>query len=235
MVARRYLKYIARGYFALFVVTISVESSAGQQESCIKINNYASSQKDAWWIAGASLRDRVKHESLASQMERGNKPPLGSDDLFPIKGHALGDGRGDVLVYRDIFEGWSWMSDSGDFTQITIVTPKPLVGSGEILIGGPSGAMVFYTGGVPSFRNYCFGYAATGKIAYNASTPDTKDISNLLFSKLGVQSGVWAKISAQFILGSSDSSNQECDRCIFNANLIFQPRSISFVNQELEK
>jgi hypothetical protein len=229
------LKCLVIRSLLLFLVSIPLETIACQQESCIEIDNYTSRQQEAWWITGASLRDYPKHQSLASQIEQGKKSHLMKNDLFPIKGHALSDGRGDVLVYRNVFEGWSWLSDSGDFIQITLVVPKHLVGSGEILIGGPSGALVFYTGGIPSFRSYCFGYATKGRIIYNASTKNPNDINNLLFFKLGIHSGVWAKIDAQFILTDSDDANQACGQCGFNANLIFQPNSSSFVNQQIEK
>lgn len=235
VVVRSSLKCFIIGFLFFFLVTIPLETIACPQESCVGIDNYTSRQQEAWWITGATLRDYLRHKSLASQIKQGQKSHLKKDDLFPIKGHVIGDGRGDVLVYRNVFEGWSWMSDSGDFTQITIVIPKHLAGSGEILIGGPSGAIMFYTGGIPSFRSYCFGYATKGKIIYSTNTTNPDDINNLLFSKLGIQSGVWTKIDVQFILTNSDDGNQECRKCGFNANLIFQPRNSSFVNQQIEK
>jgi hypothetical protein len=148
----------------------------------------------------------------------------------------LDNGEGDVLIYKSIEKGWSWASDSGDYFYIIIITPEHMSGTGEISIGGPKGAKVFYLTGQPPIKAPCFKYSTSGKIKYTTITDSSSDVGKMFFSKLGISDGMIAEISTNFTVSATDYGPAEwCSPCNFDAYLIVHRVSSAFINDKARK
>jgi hypothetical protein len=119
---------------------------------------------------------------------------------------------------------------------ITITTLKPLIGEGEISLGGAD-ATAFVTTGNPSLHDFCTGYAVSGYVRYASSSINNANFNppsqkSLTLKLLGIEEGVYAQISIE--VDRVDPENlwpEKCKRCIFDANLVFNPNNIQFVNK----
>lgn len=205
-------------------------------ELCLSISNYENpSENEGWLVERAALRDEAKHKQMALLVNQNRNVWLEKDKFFPRTGHMLHDGKGDILIYKQINPGFSWASDRGHFFQITIMTQKSLVGSGKLRVGGSSGVTIFYTSGNPAFHNYCFGYASKGSLSYSSTTKDPDNWGKFLFEHLGINGkGLLATISAEFVTINSKGVSEVCRPCLFSANLLFKPNDIITLNKELE-
>lgn len=219
-------------FLLLFFFIFWNDSSASEIETCININNITSSQQDAWWISNAVFINIIKHQEIKRLMDNDISIESNQSKLFSLTDHLLMDGNGNILIYRDFNKGWSSVSDSSELIQITIYTPETLKNHGELIVGKSSGLIVFYTSGIPGLREYDFGYAIRGKITYRMINPQDKKIG--LFSRLGIEKGIWALISLEFITFDQENESKRNIHCLFGATLIFKPQTISFTNATLK-
>lgn len=202
--------------------------------SCLSFDNYRQYETDAWWITDVSFLDYKHHNEFKSQILANKKVKI-KDELFPISGHILTKGNSDALVFQRLFKGWSGISDTSHITRITIIIPEHLRGKGKIQIKKNSGMIVFITDGMPSFRDFCIGYAIEGTIEYTTypSEKHSADSSdNIFFSNLlHIDRGVHATVSLTMVLASKEV---QCNKCIFNADLVFKASDINSVNQYIK-
>lgn len=215
------------------------ECFACSTESCISFDNYRQYDTEAWWISEASLRDYNYHYGLKSQILANKKLKI-KNELFPIMGHTLTKGNGDALIFQRFFKGWSGVSDTAHLMRITIIIPEHLKGKGDIQIKENSDVIVFLTDGMPSFRDFCIGYAIEGTIKYTTYPSEkhsTDPSDDIFFSRLlHIDRGVKATISITATLVDSMGSQEvNCEKCAFNADLVFKSNDITSINQNINR
>ncbi|WP_157679233.1 hypothetical protein [Methylovulum psychrotolerans] len=221
-----------------FYLTLWQESFADSATSCISFDNYRQYVTDAWWVSDAALREHKQHQGIKSQVLVNKKPKL-SDDLFPITGHALTKGDGDVLIFQRLFKGWAGISDTAYLTRITIAVPYHLKGKGSIQIKKNSDVTVFVIDGMPSFREFCMGYALKGTIeyvVYPSEKPSSDPSDDVFFSRLlHIDRGIKAQISlTASLVDSMGSLESKCGSCVFNADLVFNHGNMDLINNEIK-
>lgn len=216
-----------------FLGLCSERTLAEEVRSCFSLNNYQPAEKAALWGTQVTLAELPTHHQLAARLRKGEKL-IPSDSFFPLQGHQIIPGKDTVFLYREWFPGWKGVSDTSTFTQVTVISPQALAEDGKIVLGEPSGAMVFFSAGFPSFRDFCFGYAVKGELSY-VTTKGTAGGGFLwsVFSALGIKEGIRVLISAEFTLVST-KAGENCGRCILNGDLIFQSADITTLQKPLQ-
>lgn len=222
--------------FIVVALALTSHSYAEVSRQCFTTSNFPGLKTEALWVPNATFVDLKIHHKLSRRF-RLNSSADGTDSLFPARGHRLLHGGGDILTLRRRFPGWPGHTDTASISTLTIYSPKSLVAEGEITVGGADGALVFMTMGSPAFRNYCFGYATKGTIAFHvrgsSRDPLTNESFKLMLKAIG-HDAAFAQISLEADLVSSGVWEDDCGRCIFDGNLAFIKTDLSAFREKDE-
>jgi hypothetical protein len=204
-------------------------------------DNYRGRYQQAIWLSSASLTDLKLHERLKQQIVSGQ--PLSLKSLvFPVAGHNVTKGKGDLLTYQDYFQGWPDVTGMSNFAQFTMVFPTvitPLMNSStpggltvvpdlNYSIGASSGPLVFFSEG--SFPHFCFGYAQEGKISIVTKGQEDPVVARHIYRNVGQNDALLAHIWFEVpLVGWRDGKQGDCGRCAFYGSLVFRKEQISSI------
>jgi hypothetical protein len=223
------------GLLKVLLLGISGYVRAESIKQCFRLSNFPDRSVQSVWIQEAELREESVHKALAKRLTSTLFSSLREKHL-PVLLQEITNGEGLVFVYRERFKGWPGLTDTGTLQHLTVHIPGGLSKNREIDLSKEDNVLTVLTEGVPSFRNFCFGYAKKGKISFQVSNGYDNEfmnkISQPIFSMIGKGSIVMNIDVTLTTKNTNEAWQEQCGVCTLQGTLVFSKSSLSVLNAD---
>lgn len=230
---RAILRHI--GLFIVLLIDIFGDVKAESIKQCFHLNNLPNRSIQSFLIQEAELKDKVIHNSLKNKNEISNSifSSLREEHVSVLL-QEITNGSGISLVYREQFQGWPSLTDTSTIQYLTVYIPGILSKNRTIDISKEKDVLVVLTEGVPSFRNFCFGYAKKGKISIQISNGYDNEfmnkISDPIFHVIGKDAVVMDIDITVTMKNTNEAWQEQCGICTLQGKLVFSKSSLNSMN-----
>lgn len=227
---KKYIRLHISGALIIILLNTLSYAKAESIKQCFPLNNFPGRLIQNFWIQKAELKEKDIHKKLANRLSGALFSTIREKNISVLL-QEITNGKGSVFVFRERFSGWSGLTDTSTLQYLTVYIPGDLVKNREIDLSKEDEVLAVLTEGVPSFKNFCFGYAKKGKIDIMVSNGYDNELMNKMSQPIFYAIGEDAVIMNIDIMVTTKNTNEawqeQCGVCVLQANFVFFNSSLN--------